>query len=345
MIAKRVRASIADATRAMSIHNSQPWRFVAHTGTIEVWLDPTVGPRIVDPDGRWAVQSVGAAVTNLELSLASRLGGRARVHELPDVTASIAHRVADPRVPPALRELAARPLAVVTWDADDELNPTEESLFAAIDHRFTSRAPFTSARIDTKGWKDLCAAGTVEDVTTAKASPQFGALLLELTAIVDSEKADDPAYLAELEHWVDQPGALGIPVGATGVHDSKETFPGRDFSLGTTHTTTSLPTAPFEQHPQLAIVHSPQDTPLYWLRAGRALQRLSLRATSMGLRVGILGQSLEEPDARATASADFSATVGATRCIQQVVRLGMGNGFPQPSATPRRALDEVLTSA
>ena len=45
---------VEQAARAPSIHNTQPWRFVAHDDVLELWTDPTRGLAVLDPSGRAA---------------------------------------------------------------------------------------------------------------------------------------------------------------------------------------------------------------------------------------------------------------------------------------------------
>lgn len=241
------------------------------------------------------------------------------------------------------RALAASPLAVLHWHGVEEEEQPEEVLFGAIEHRYTSRAPFAPARITARQWQDITAAGQVGEVLTSQSTPAFTRDFLELTAIADAELVDDPAYLAELEQWVGRHGRDGIPQGAVGVHDTTGGYPGRDFSLTTSQTQSQLPQRPFEKAPQLAVIHSPHDTPLQWLQAGRAVERVALRATAAGLRVGILGQAIEDPQTHRVASDKLSSTLGSPTVLQQILRLGYGDGTPRPAATERRRVSEVLS--
>jgi len=54
------RNIVEQATRAPSIHNTQPWRFAIHADTIELWTDPARGLKVLDPTGkgrqRWVVR-------------------------------------------------------------------------------------------------------------------------------------------------------------------------------------------------------------------------------------------------------------------------------------------------
>ncbi|WP_327002182.1 hypothetical protein OHA72_44745 [Dactylosporangium sp. NBC_01737] len=62
------------AVAAPSIHNTQPWRFGVHDGSIDVRVDPARRLRVIDRDHRSMLLSVGAAVFNLRLAMA--LDGR-----------------------------------------------------------------------------------------------------------------------------------------------------------------------------------------------------------------------------------------------------------------------------
>src|SRR3954454_12895482 len=74
---------VADATRAPSMHNSQPWRFRLTGPTIDLLLDPRRQLPVVDSTGRAARIACGAALYNLRLTLAVR-GTPPLVALLPD---------------------------------------------------------------------------------------------------------------------------------------------------------------------------------------------------------------------------------------------------------------------
>ncbi|HEY9484846.1 MAG TPA: nitroreductase, partial [Micromonosporaceae bacterium] len=59
---------------APSIHNSQPWRFRVAGDRIEVMLDRDRLLSAIDPTGREAWMSVGAALLNLRVAILA--GGR-----------------------------------------------------------------------------------------------------------------------------------------------------------------------------------------------------------------------------------------------------------------------------
>lgn len=65
---------ITTATRAPSVHNTQPWRFRTGPDAVELWSDPRRKLR-TDPSGREMLISCGAALFGLRLAVRS-LGGR-----------------------------------------------------------------------------------------------------------------------------------------------------------------------------------------------------------------------------------------------------------------------------
>ena len=53
---------VAAATRAPSIHNTQPWRFVAGQDRLDVHLDTERALPVLDPTGRQQIISCGSSV-------------------------------------------------------------------------------------------------------------------------------------------------------------------------------------------------------------------------------------------------------------------------------------------
>ena len=78
-----VPAVVEAATRAPSVHNTQPWRFVAHDDVVELWDDPGRGLPVLDPVGRARLISCGAALALAEVAAAG-LGVSTRTTLLPD---------------------------------------------------------------------------------------------------------------------------------------------------------------------------------------------------------------------------------------------------------------------
>ena len=81
-----VPAVVEAAIRAPSVHNTQPWRFVAHHDVIELWDDPARALPVLDPVGRARLISCGAALALAEVAAAG-LGVSTQTTLLPDAEA------------------------------------------------------------------------------------------------------------------------------------------------------------------------------------------------------------------------------------------------------------------
>ncbi|MDQ2627376.1 MAG: NAD(P)H nitroreductase, partial [Actinomycetota bacterium] len=86
-VRETVRTALQLAARAPSVHNSQPWRWKVQLATqqpvLELFANPDLHLRSVDPDGRGLILSCGAALHHCVVALAA-LGRRCKVHRLPD---------------------------------------------------------------------------------------------------------------------------------------------------------------------------------------------------------------------------------------------------------------------
>src|SRR3954452_9424 len=71
------------ATRAPSIHNTQPWRFVLTQDALEIWADRDRKLKVLDPRGRQMMISLGCAVFHGRVAIAAA-GSEALVRRLPD---------------------------------------------------------------------------------------------------------------------------------------------------------------------------------------------------------------------------------------------------------------------
>ena len=67
-----VERAVALATRAPSIHNTQPWRFVLTADALELWADRRRQLATADLDGRALLVSCGGALHLAGLGLAAQ---------------------------------------------------------------------------------------------------------------------------------------------------------------------------------------------------------------------------------------------------------------------------------
>jgi nitroreductase len=301
------------ATAAPSIHNTQPWRFAAGPGHIEVRADLSRRLRVIDPSGRSLHISCGAALFNLRTAVRYH-GWHCRVLLLPDRS-------------------APERLASVELHGRRRVDDVDRALYAAIPRRHTNRAPFTDRPVPDDAIRQLEEAARVEGGRLRVLDPDAAAAFLALVRTADVRQRNDPAYRAELRAWTtDSPDRTdGVPRSAFGPWNAMEILPVRDFGLD--WPVSDRPAARFESEPTVAVLSTDGDGPVDWLRAGVALQRVLLQVTMRGLSASLMTQPLELPPLRAlVAQSRFDAP-------QVILRVGYG-GPAMPS--PRRLVADVL---
>jgi nitroreductase len=311
---RRLTGCLQAAAQAPSVHNSQPWRFRVGQGQIDVLLDSDRILKAMDPCGREAWISVGAALLNLRVAILA--AGRVPVSAV----------LPDPRRQPNLA-------ASLTYA--DTYRPTEtvQALAAAIPRRHTNRRPFRDIGVREELVDQFVAAARTEGATLAVLDPDTRRSVLALAATANHRQNDDPAYLDELRYWTNvPPGSVdGIPAWAWGPIDDRGALPLRDLGAGYPQ----LPRrhARFEDAPTVAIVYTAGDGPRDWLRAGQAMERILLTATVHGVATTPITAPTEQPELRALLYRDAGP-------VAQII-LRMGYGTPT-AMTPRRPVRDTI---
>ncbi|PSK65129.1 putative NAD(P)H nitroreductase acg [Micromonospora sp. MH33] len=310
---ERLRAAAADAVRAPSLHNTQPWRFRLRDGGIELAVDPLRRLPATDPSGWGARIACGAALLNLRLSLAvAGTPATVRLRPYPGDPDVVARLVPDvPRRP----------------------SPAEQSLHGAIARRFSNRAPFWPDPVPADARWRLGEAARAEQcwlelVIGTSAVNAFAEIARSAHRVLER----DPAYVTERTEWIrSEPSPDGVPAAAGGPQgEPQDLLPQRGFGGRN-----RAPGRDFEPEPLVAVLGSTGNTATDQIVAGQALQRVLLTATDAGLAVSMLSQPVEVPGAREA----LRLSLGRFGAPQMVMRIGFG----QPGrATPRRPVDEVL---
>jgi nitroreductase len=319
-----VRTIVEAATLAPSVHNTQPWRFAAHDGQIDVFADRARQLEVIDPDGRELHISCGAAVA----------------------FAAVAVRALDHAVEVTVRPDPDNPDHLASIKVGARLPATAEDrrLADALPLRYTARERFDDRPVPpalVAELRRLAAAGGVWIWVID--TPDDTVVTEVLLARADDQESADPAYRDELAAWRRQaPGDVdGIPRAAvpdTPVAERGSSFRLRDFDLDGTVAT---PAATREQpppaeHPLVLVLGTDGDGPDAWLRAGQALGLVLLRAAADGVVGSPMTQVLELPATRAM----LTRALGVIGYPQMLLRLGYGQGRP---TTHRRPINEVLT--
>ncbi len=310
---EQLRAAATDAVRAPSLHNTQPWRFRLHNGGIELSVDLLRRLPATDPSGWGARIAAGAALFNLRLALAvAGTPATVRLRPYP----------ADPNV-----------VARLVPDVPRRPTPTEQSLYAAIGHRFSNRAPFWPDPVPADARWRLGEAARAEHcwlelLIGTSAVNAFA----EITRSAHRVLERDPAYVAERAAWIrSEPTPDGVPTAAGGPRgEPQDLLPQRGFGGRD-----RAPGRDFEPEPLVAVLGSAGNTAADQIVAGQALQRVLLTATDARLSVSLISQPIEVPGAREA----LRLSLGRFGTPQMGMRIGYG----QPgAASPRRPVDEVL---
>jgi nitroreductase len=106
--ASQIAAAITLASRAPSVHNTQPWRWRVTARSLELFADPTRRLQSADKHARLLMLSCGATLHHLAVAVGAA-GWRADVNRFPDrtVPTSLASITFTPQEPSAdLSELA-----------------------------------------------------------------------------------------------------------------------------------------------------------------------------------------------------------------------------------------------
>jgi nitroreductase len=304
-----VRAALAMAIRAPSVHNSQPWRWRVGPHSLHLYADLQRHLPNTDPDRRDLMLSCGAALNHCVIALAA-LGWQSKVHRLPN-----------PADPQHLASIEFQRRAPAELDV---------VLAAAIPRRRTDRRHFShwpvpprdialmAARTARAGVKLL----RVEDVTGLK----------DVVAQASRKHAGDREYLSELAAWSGRHAAFaGVPARSTPAPDPSAELPGRLFAA------TALAQPPestaADDNAEVLALGTRDDDELARLRGGEATSLVLLTATALGLASCPITEPLEIAETRESVRADI---FDHNEFPQMLLRIGWApvNADPLPS-TPR----------
>lgn len=310
------------ATRAPSLHNSQPWRLVVTHDGLDVRADRTRQLEVVDPVGRQLLMSCGSLVHHLVVA-ALALGLEGVVTVLPDDDDE---------------DLVAR-IRLTTVAGPPSREDVQHA--EAILHRATNRTRYAEGGLSEGAQELLRQAAERQGVMLAQPREEDRVTLDVLVERAERELLAEEAYRHELADWVFDPERDGerpdgIPLVAVDPGpDRAEEIPGRRF---VPQPETAVPGQREPEHPALQLLTTPGDTPGDWVRAGMALSALLLESTELGLAAQPLGQVTDVAHERARLRADLGL-VGVPQLLLRVGRARVQTGLQ----TPRRPVVSVLT--
>jgi hypothetical protein len=205
---RTIQAALLLATRAPSIHNSQPWRWKVGEQTLHLHADPGRHLPNTDPDSRDLLLSCGASLHHAVVGLAA-MGWHAKVHRLPD-------------------ELHPEHLATI----EVSRHPADEldiKLAAAIPRRRTDRRHYAWWPVPAADVALIAnrAAGAEVMLRRVASLPK----LQEIVARAVWQHATDRDYLTELTAWTGRYASVaGVPARNIPKSDPTSPIPGRLFA-------------------------------------------------------------------------------------------------------------------
>jgi hypothetical protein len=315
-----IRDAVMLASRAPSLHNSQPWRWVVEGARLQLWADPRRLMYATDRTGRELTLSCGAVLDHLRVAMAAA-GWDSATERLPD-----------PAEQDHLATLEFRPLDAVT--------EAQRLRAAAIRSRRTDRLPFAAP----PGWPAVESAlrravlphEVLLDVVADDARPT----LAEASALTEQLRRHDTAYLSELRWWTSPFESDATHVPESSLVSSSEaarvdvarTFP----PAGGGHRGGAID----HDHSKIVVLSTHHDDArLDVLRCGEALSAVLLECTVAGLATCTLTHMTEMAMSR-NIIAQITGTAGQPQLLIRVGKSAPDGHHVEP--TTRRLVTEVL---
>ncbi|AUS81390.1 NAD(P)H nitroreductase [Actinoalloteichus sp. AHMU CJ021] len=317
-------SAVDQATRAPSVHNTQPWRWRWEPGAVWLYADWGRQLPVADPRGWDVLMSCGAALHHLRVALAAA-GWATEVRRLPDPT--------DGSLLAAVRTHPHQ--------------PTEEERRTAstIPERRSDRRRYDLWQVPTALIREMEERAAEQGVTVRPVTdPATRYRLVSAMREAAERQESDEAYLSELAAWSGRlshdvegvPAANTLAPGAEDPDVPTRWFPGGE-----------LPRSPRQLNDPdagtLLVLGSAREDRMSWLRAGEALSAVLLCAAEHGLVSCPLSQALEVP---LTRDALRERVLDAETYPHIVVRVGCPLlNAPPLAETPRRPLAEIVERA
>lgn len=306
------------ACRAPSVHNSQPWRWVAEDGALRLFVDRHRAIPATDVSGREVILSCGAVLNHLCVAMTAA-GWEPKVERLPD-----------PDDPDQLASVTFSPLEYVS---EEQRRRAEAILQRRTDRLPLGRPTYWDAFEPTlRGTFDDNLVSL--DVLPDNARP----LLVEASQITEEIRRDDSYYHAELDWWTSSfVLAEGMP--PTALASDKESWRvdvARSFPVRSHANRRGEVKVDWAK---ILVLSTPEDTRSDVLRCGEVLSTVLLECTVAGMATCPLTHLIELDESRDI----VRELVGRHGEPQVLIRVGIAPPMEQlPPATPRRRLDDVL---
>ena len=316
--------AVESACRAPSVHNSQPWRWIADGGgEVRLLLDPRRIPRATDRSGREAVISCGAALGHLQVSAAAA-GWHADIARFPNPN-DLDH------------------LATATFGRSQFVTDAARARAAAISRRRTDRLPFAAPQAFPAFEAVLRSTVDTDKATLHVLSADARPQLAQASRLTESLRRYDSSYHAELQWWTEVSELSdGLPSSGLPQSTLLSTAEGDRVDIARRFPAGEHPDRRPEvdrDHSVVVVLSTHGDSRRDALGCGEVLSDVLLEATLAGMATCTLSHMTESEASREM----IARLTGGSGNPQLLIRIGR---VPvpglQPPATPRRPLSEAL---
>jgi nitroreductase len=315
---KVITTAVELACRAPSLHNSQPWQWVASGTSVDLFVDPHRTVTSTDKSGREAIISCGAALDHFRVAMAA-VGWDTHVERFPN--------------PNNLDHLASTDFVSV-----DFVTQARRDRADAIPHRRTNRLPFRAPKHWVSFEPVLRSSFETDSVTLDVLGDDARPRLAEASRLTEALRRYDDRYHQELLWWTAPlRESEGIPQSAlVSEADSRRVDVNRGF-----------PSDPYERssagtydQAKILVLSTPSDTRADALNCGEALSAILLECTMAGLATCPVTHITELEGSRDIIR---DLTTAPALVPQVLIRVGIEpEGELVPPPTPRRPLSDVL---
>lgn len=305
------------ATLAANSHNTQAWKFRAEDNSPTLTPDRTRATPVVDPDDHHLLVSLGSAAENPPIAAASR------------------------GMPGGLRFDPAAGGSTRFSYAGGAVRDT--ALPDAIKLRQSMRRLYDESNLPPADLRRLAETARVPGVDLIMITdPGEMSELADLIAAANAAQITDPAFMAELKHWMrfDPRHAMNPGDGLFSATSGNRVLPDwlvrlmLDWAY-TAKAENKSNAAKIASSAGLAVFVAAKEDAAHWVQAGRACQRFALQATVMGLKQAFLNQPIEV----AALSTRLAVKIGMPgRRSGLLTRFGRGAAMPYAA---RRSVEAV----
>ena len=309
---------VAQAVKAPSGHNTQPWRFRQNGSVVEIHPDFDRRLPVVDPDDRELFVSLGCAVENL--CLAAQTKGYKSAVSVGDK-------------------------GVITVSLAEEAGVKPSPLFNQIDARQTNRSVYTGEEIALDSLRKLQSVCSEKGISVhyyARQTKQFNDIE-QYVLRGNTNQMQNEAFKAELKSWMrfnkkhqDQtldglsyavfgapnvPRWMAEPIMSMAINAKAQNKADREKIASASH---------------LVLFTTRENSRREWVSLGRTLQRFLLTTTELGVAHAYLNQPNEE----AEIASEMTRTLGLDGEYPTILlRIGYGK---QQAYSKRRAVKDVI---